>query len=66
MHFPGIYFVLTFLAFTGHLPCCGWSLMDHFAPERSDNITLLCHNLERRQAGNNVAFQAVALLLTRS
>lgn len=23
--------MLSFLAFMGHLPCCGWSLMDHFA-----------------------------------
>lgn len=32
LHFPGVCLALSFLAFTGHLPCCGWSLMDCFAP----------------------------------
>jgi len=38
--------VLSFLAFTGHLLCCEWSLMDQLAPERSDAITLLCCSSE--------------------
>lgn len=32
LHFPGVCLALSFLAFMGHLPCCGWSLMDCFAP----------------------------------
>ena len=47
LRFPGVCFVLSFLAFTGHLLCCKRSLMDHFAPEWSETITLLCHNFEK-------------------
>ena len=45
--FPGVCFVLSFLAFTGRVLYCRWSLMDHFAPEWSETITLLCHNFEK-------------------
>lgn len=38
-------------AITAHLPCYPQGLMDHFAPEGSDNITLLCHNLEMTRTG---------------
>ena len=56
-------FLCPFSAITAHLPCYPQGLMDHFAPEGSDNITLLCHNLEMTRTGYDSWMLQLSFLL---